>query len=307
MPDKLIIATRKSQLALWQANFIAQRLRDAHPTLVVELQPMATQGDRWLSSPLSEVGGKGLFIKELESAMLAGQAHLAVQSMKDVPAILPEGFVLGAVGFRDDAMDALVCPTGADLDSLPVGAKVGSASLRRQALLRSRRDDLNIVPVRGNVNTRLQKLDDGEYDALVLASTGLTRLGLQDRITATLDPRWCVPAVGQGALGVECLVDDAHTRSLVACLNDSEVQACVSAERALSAELSATCSTPLGGHARWVEGQLQLEAVLAALDGRRVLRAQGEGHDPQALGQELAQRLLAAGAADILASLDARG
>ena len=310
MTDELIVATRKSKLALWQAEFIAARLRALHPGLSVHLQPMSTQGDRWLSSPLSEVGGKGLFIKELESAMLDGRAHIAVHSMKDVPAVLPEGFVLGAVGFRSESRDVLVAPGGLDLDSLPAGARVGSASLRRQALLRARRPDLHVRPVRGNVGTRLDKLDAGEFDALVLAMTGLQRLGLGERISAVLEPEWCVPAVGQGALGIECRADDTQTLSLLAGLDDAQIRACVTAERALSAGLDAGCSTPLGGHACWRDQDLELRAALGRVDGSQVLRATANSatdaalREPEALGAAVAADLMQQGAGQILAELD---
>lgn len=302
MHSQLTIATRESPLALWQANFIADQLRLAHPGLEVVLAPMTTAGDRWLSSPLSEVGGKGLFIKELEQAMLDGRAQLAVHSMKDLPAVLPPGFALAAVGFRDDVRDALVSPSGMGFAELPKGSKIGSSSLRRQALIRSQRPDLEFAPVRGNLGTRLGKLDAGEYDALILASTGLTRLGLGHRITQTLPVSWSVPAVGQGALGVECLSADSETQLLLAPLNDLPTAQAVAAERTLSAALGASCSTPLGGYAQWrtTELVLELTAVVASLDGTQVLRTQVSGSDPVLLGRQAADRLLDQGAAEIL-------
>ena len=302
MHSQLTIATRESPLALWQANFIADQLRQAHPQLDVTLAPMSTAGDRWLSSPLSEVGGKGLFIKELEHAMLDGRAQLAVHSMKDLPAVLPPGFALAAVGYRDDVRDALVSPSGLGFADLPQGSKIGSSSLRRQALLRSQRPDLELVPVRGNLGTRLAKLDAGDYDALILASTGLTRLGLEQRITQTLPTSWCVPAVGQGALGIECLSTDVDTQALLAALNDQPIAQAVAAERALSAALGASCSTPLGGYARWQAKALllTLTGVVASLDGTQVLKVEATGAEPLLLGQQVAQQLLDQGAADIL-------
>ncbi len=305
----LTIATRESPLALWQANFIAAQLREAHPGLTVELAPMSTQGDRWLSSPLSEVGGKGLFIKELEQAMLDGRAQLAVHSMKDLPAILPAGFALAAVGYRDDVADALVCPAGHSFAELPPGSVIGSSSLRRQALLRSQRTDVELKPVRGNLGTRLAKLDAGDYDALILASTGLTRLGLGDRITHKLPLEWSTVAPGQGALGVECLADDQSTLDLLAPLNQQPTATAVLAERTLSAALGASCSTPLGGYAHWLDADgtaaghqplLRLAAVIGTVDGRQVLRSVHTGSDAQALGTAVANDLLAQGAQEIL-------
>lgn len=302
MHSQLTIATRESPLALWQANFIADQLRLAHPQLEVTLAPMSTAGDRWLSSPLSEVGGKGLFIKELEHAMLDGRAQLAVHSMKDLPAVLPTGFALAAVGYRDDVRDALVSPSGLGFAELPKGSKIGSSSLRRQALIRSQRPDLELAPVRGNLGTRLAKLDAGDYDALILASTGLTRLGLGQRITQTLPTSWSVPAVGQGALGIECLSADTDTQALLAPLNDPSIAQAVAAERTLSAALGASCSTPLGGYARWeaAGSLLALTGVVASLDGTQILKVEASGTDPLVLGQQVAEQLLDQGAADIL-------
>ncbi|MCL4152812.1 UNVERIFIED_CONTAM: hypothetical protein GTU68_026987 [Idotea baltica] len=263
---------------------------------------MTTAGDRWLSSPLSEVGGKGLFIKELEQAMLDGRAQLAVHSMKDLPAVLPPGFTLAAVGYRDDVRDALVSPSGAGFTDLPKGSRIGSSSLRRQALIRSQRPDLELAPVRGNLGTRLAKLDAGDYDALILASTGLSRLGLGERITQTLPLSWSVPAVGQGALGIECLSADVDTQKLLEPLNDTATAQAVGAERALSATLGASCSTPLGGYAQWdaSTAQMQLTAVVASLDGSRVLRTEVSGAQAKALGELAAAQLLEQGAAEIL-------
>ncbi len=295
------IATRNSALALWQAEFVRAELERVHPQAQPELVPMTTKGDQWLSSPLSQVGGKGLFIKALEQAMLQGRADIAVHSAKDLPAELPDGFVLAAIGYRDDVADAFVCPGGYDLDSLPPGSLIGSASLRRQTLLRARRPDCRVEPVRGNVGTRLDKLDRGDFDALLLACTGLTRLGLADRISARLGLDWFVPAVGQGALAVECLADDLATRELLAPLNDPEAAQAVGAERALSAALGASCSTPLGGYARFIAtDQLELRAVLGRLDGTQLLHAQATGADPRVLGIAVADQLQAQGAQDIM-------
>lgn len=302
--QKLVIATRESPLALWQAEFVKTELEAAHPGLEVGLLGMRTQGDRWLQSPLSEVGGKGLFIKELEQAVLDGRADLAVHSMKDVPAALPDAFVLPVIAFRDDVRDALVTRDGRGFDDLPAGARIGSASLRRQAQLRARRPDLQVSPVRGNVGTRLGKLDAGEYDALVLASAGLHRLGLSGRVAEYLDVQRSVPAAGQGALGIECLATAKSVRALLAVLDDPLVRRCVEAERAVSAGLGADCSAPLGAHATLQGDQVQLDAVLASVDGRRVLRASARGSDPAVVGGRVVADLRRQGAADILAALD---
>lgn len=304
MKERVVIATRESPLALWQANFVKARLEQAHPGLQVELLGMRTQGDRWLSTPLSEVGGKGLFIKELEQALLDGRADLAVHSMKDVPAELEPAFVLAAIGFRDDVRDALVSPGGLGFAELPRGARIGSASLRRQAQLLARRPDLEVRPVRGNVGTRLGKLDAGEYDALMLAAAGLRRLGLEGRVTEYLQVEHSMPAAGQGALGIECLAEAADVRALVAPLDDADVGACVRAERGVSAGLGADCSAPLGAFAqRAADGSVHLRALLAAPDGSEVLRAAASGRDPHELAREVVARLNAAGAARILAAL----
>jgi len=299
--SRIVIATRQSKLALWQANFVRERLRAAHPTLTVELRGMTTQGDRFLSAPLSEVGGKGLFIKELEEALLDGSADIAVHSMKDVPAKLPLEFAMPVIGYRADVRDALVCPRGFTLDELPRGARVGSSSLRRQAMLRRRRDDLQLLPVRGNVDTRLDKLDAGEYDAIILATAGLQRLGLAERITEHLSLEVCLPAAGQGALGIECRADDVELLALLGVLNDAAVSRCVIAERTVSAGLGADCSTPLGAYACLQGDKIELEAVLYALDGSRVLRAAATGEDPLDVGQIVAKCLMDEGAAELLA------
>ncbi len=304
MKDRIIIATRESKLALWQAAFIRERLLEAHPGLTVELSGMTTRGDRWLDAPLSEVGGKGLFIKELEEAMLSGRADVAVHSMKDVPAILPPGFVLPMIGFRADVRDALVVPGGKPLAELDEGARVGSSSLRRRAMLLSRRPDLRLLPVRGNVGTRLAKLDAGEFDALVLAAAGLERLGLSDRITELLPIDVSLPAGGQGALGVECLAGDVDLVQILEHLSDPDVAQCVIAERAVSAALGADCSAPLGAHAQRTDSGIHLDALLGNPDGSRMLHAQGDGLEPEALGREVAARLKEQGATELLLALN---
>ncbi|MDH4023445.1 MAG: hydroxymethylbilane synthase [Gammaproteobacteria bacterium] len=305
MKDRIVIATRQSELALWQANFIADRLRELHPGLEVKLLGMSTRGDRWLSSPLSEVGGKGLFVKELEEAIADGRADIAVHSMKDVPAVLPDPFTLAAIGYRDDVRDALVGPGVRSLDDLAHGARVGSSSLRRQAMLRARRSDLDVRPVRGNVGTRLRKLDEGEYDVLVLAAAGLKRLGLEGRIGMLMPLDVSLPAAGQGALGIECRRDDEALCALLATLTDHQVQRCVSAERAVSSGLGADCSAPLGAHAVIEADRIHLRAVLGTPDGSRLLLAQARGTDPLATGAEVVRQLEAQGASALLAGVNA--
>ncbi len=307
MIERIVIATRESRLALWQAEFIQAALTRASPGTEVALLGMTTQGDHWLSSPLSQVGGKGLFVKELEEAMLSGRADLAVHSMKDVPAHLPEGFVLPLIGFRADVRDALVSPSGATLENLPEGAVVGSSSLRRQAMLLAARPDLEVRPVRGNVNTRLAKLDAGEYDALVLAAAGLDRLGLEARITERLPESVSLPAAGQGALGVECRQADAELIALLTELQEADVAACVLAERAVSAGIGADCSAPLGAYAMKTADGIRLQARLGAPDGSRMLTGSAEGDDPAAVGEEVVGQLKAQGALALLAAIPEPG
>lgn len=303
MIERIVIATRESKLALWQAEFIQSELMKAAPGAEVTLLGMTTQGDRWLSSPLSQVGGKGLFIKELEEAMLAGRADIAVHSMKDVPALLPEGFALPLIGYRADVRDALVSPSGAGLMELKEGAIVGSSSLRRQAMLLAVRPDLQMRPVRGNVNTRLAKLDAGEYDALILAAAGLERLGLGDRIAEKLAEHLSLPAAGQGALGVECRDDAAELITLLGELQDEAVAGTVLAERTVSAGIGADCSAPLGAHAVRTEAGIRLLARLGTPDGSRMLEAAGSGDDPVAVGRAVAADLIAQGATELLAAI----
>ncbi len=299
---RLRIATRKSQLALWQAEFVRRELQRLHPELELELVAMSTAGDRLLNSPLHEVGGKGLFIKELEAALLAGRADLAVHSMKDVPADLPEGFVLPAIGYREDVRDAWVSPHGSLVDA-PSGLRVGSSSLRRRAQLLALRPDLEILPIRGNVDTRLKKLDSGEFDAIVLAVAGLKRLGLEDRISEHLDVNLSLPAAGQGALGIECLANNATVVNLVGALNDAGVHRCVATERAVTAVLGADCSMPLGAYAELVDDGLHLRALLASPDGRTVLRAEARGTEGKVLSQAVVAELRDQGADRLLSQL----
>jgi hydroxymethylbilane synthase len=305
MPERVVIATRESQLALWQARYIQTRLTERYPGVEVALLGMTTQGDQLLDSPLSRIGGKGLFVKELEQAMQEGRAQLAVHSMKDVPMDLPEGFVLAAITEREDPRDALVSNRYRSLAELPAGARVGTSSLRRQAQIRAAHPGLAVDTLRGNVNTRLRKLDEGQYDAIVLAAAGLKRLGLGSRIAALLSPEESLPAVGQGALGLETLTVREDVAALLVCLNDAETAACVRAERAMSRALQGGCQAPIGGYARVEAGRLRLTAFVSDLEGVRFYRAEawGEMHAPEALGQEVAEALLAQGADRVLAEL----
>jgi hydroxymethylbilane synthase len=278
-------------------------LRTVHPGLDVELVGYTTSGDRWLSAPLSEVGGKGLFVKELEQAMLEGAADFAVHSMKDVPAVLPDPFVLGAIGYRADVRDALVSGTAATLASLPESARVGSASLRRAAQLKHVRPDLRVEPIRGNVNTRLNKLDAGDYDALVLASAGLERLGLNDRVAEYLDIEVSLPAAGQGALGVECCAERADLIALLEPLNDPEIARCVTAERAVSRGLGADCSLPVAAYAVQRDAGVFVRARVGSPDGVTLLHAEATAADPEDAGLQAAEALRGQGATELLESL----
>jgi len=294
----LRIATRKSPLALWQTEHVAECLRAAHPGLEVELVPMSTRGDEVLDRSLAAIGGKGLFLKELELAMQRGDADCAVHSLKDVPMQLEPGFMLPAILARADHADAFVSNAFDGIDALPLGARVGTSSLRRQAQLRARRPDLQLLDLRGNVNTRLAKLDAGDYDAIVLACAGLQRLGFDGRIRARLDaPDW-LPAPAQGAIAIECREDDAATQALCAALDDADTRTCVRAERAMNLALHGSCHVPVAAHARLDEGVLSLQGLVgAAADGRSVrAQASGRGDAPEVLGVAVAEALLAQGA-----------
>lgn len=299
----IIIATRRSKLALWQAEFVKNALEKVRPGIEMKLLAMTTSGDKWLNAPLAEIGGKGLFIKELEAALLAGEAKIAVHSMKDIPAVLPDGFSLPVIAFREDPRDVLVSRNGEKLSELPAGARIGSSSLRRQSQVYAVRRDLDICPVRGNVNTRLSKLDSGEYDALLLASAGLKRLQLAARVTEYLDTNICLPAGGQGALGIECLANDEALIEFLSPLDDADVRACVEAERGVSAGLEADCSAPLGAHATIVDGWITLRAVLATPDGSEILRAAASGTQPDALARDVVADLAGQGGLELLQSL----
>lgn len=262
MSDSIIIATRESPLALWQAEHVQALLRERYPEKDVKLLGMTTKGDQILDKTLSKIGGKGLFVKELEVAMQQGAAHLAVHSLKDVPMELPEGFVLAAVSSREDPRDAFVSPRYETLESMPAGSVVGTASLRRELMLRSKFPHLVVKPVRGNVGTRLRKLDSGEYDALIMASAGLKRLGLEERIREIISDEISLPSPGQGALGLECLANDEKTREAVAFINDEQTRACCLAERAVSRALGGSCQVPLAAYATITDSTMRLRALI---------------------------------------------
>ena len=300
---KLVIATRKSRLALWQAEHIRERLESMHAGLAVELLPMSTRGDEVLDRSLEKVGGKGLFVKELETAIAEGRADLAVHSMKDVPAEMPPGFVLAAITSREDPRDAFVSNRYASMDELPARAVLGTSSLRRAAQISERFPSLEIKLLRGNVETRLSKLDRGEYDAIVLAVAGLVRLGLAARIRTRLEVDRSLPAPGQGALGLECLAERDDVLQTLRSLGDPDTAACVRAERAVSRALGGSCTLPLGAYAVIEKGILRLSALVASSDGRRVVRTQASGKDPEAVGAAAAQALKEQGADAILQSL----
>ena len=302
MTTRLRIATRKSPLALWQTHYVRDLLMAAHPGLQVELLELSTQGDRILDSPLAKIGGKALFVKELEQAMLDGRADLAVHSSKDVPVDLPEGLALTTILKRHDPRDALVSNAYPSLDGLPQGARIGTSSLRRQCLLKAYRPDLQIHDLRGNVGTRLGKLDAGEYDAIILAGAGLERMGMLDRITEFLDPDIFLPAIAQGAIGIECRAGDTPVHDLLASLDDAETRVRVRAERALNRRLMGGCQVPIAGFAEIAAGVLRLRGLVGRTDGSEIVRGEVSGPPDQAdaLGTTLADDLLARGARQIL-------
>lgn len=308
MSRLLRIATRSSPLAVWQAEYVKQRLEGLHEGLSVELVLIKTQGDKILDTPLAKIGGKGLFVKELEQAMMAGEADIAVHSMKDVPMELPEGFDLPVICEREDPRDAFVSNHYDSLDALPQGARVGTSSLRRSAQLKALRPDLEVLSLRGNVQTRLSKLDDGQFDAILLAAAGLKRLGLHERIRYELPPEVSLPAVGQGAVGIECRADDAQTKALLAPLNDADTWDRVVAERAMNRRLEGGCQVPIAGYAELQGDELWLRALVASEDGTEVLRVEGRAPRGEArqLGAGLGDQLLGKGADRILAAVYAR-
>ncbi|NHC62934.1 hydroxymethylbilane synthase [Paenalcaligenes suwonensis] len=305
VPEQLIIATRASRLALWQAEFVRDSLQALYPTCKVELLSMTTRGDQILDRTLSKVGGKGLFIKELEVALLEGKAHLAVHSLKDVPFDLQSPFALPVIMKREDPRDAFVSNHYASLADLPEGAVVGTASLRREAQIRERYPHLVIKPLRGNLDTRLGKLDKGEYDGIILAAAGLIRLGLGERIRSLLSPEDSLPSAGQGALGIEIMEANSDLQALLAPLACAESTARALAERTVSRLLGGSCQVPMAAYATIDNGQLHLRALVAEPDGSRIIRAEatGKSEDAVALGTEVANALLADGAKDILSRL----
>ena len=306
MSKQLIrIATRNSPLAMWQAEFIKSRLLALHDHVTVELIGMKTRGDVLLDTPLSKVGGKGLFVKELEQGMLDGRADIAVHSMKDVPVAFPAGLHLPVICEREDPHDAFVSNQYQTIDELPQGARVGTSSLRRECQLRAYRPDLVILPLRGNVNTRLRKLDEGEFDAIILAMAGLKRLGFEQRIRSALTPEQSLPAIGQGALGIETRVDDTEMNALIAPLNCDRTAVVLTAERALNRRLAGGCQVPIAGYAMLNQDEIWLRGLVGRPDGTQMLTAEVSGHKTQAeaLGVQVAEALLAQGADKILAEV----
>ncbi|MEL0584966.1 MAG: hydroxymethylbilane synthase [Candidatus Thiodiazotropha sp. (ex. Lucinoma kazani)] len=305
MSQTIRIATRKSPLAMWQAEHVAAELKKAHPGIQIELLGMTTQGDKILDTPLAKIGGKGLFIKELEQGILNGQADIAVHSMKDVPVELPEGLHLAVIMQREDPRDAFVSNRYQHFNELPQGACVGTSSLRRQSQLSENRPDLVIKSLRGNVNTRLRKLDEGEYDAIILAAAGLKRLGFEARITALIGPEQSLPAIGQGAVGIECRADDPLVNDLIAPLHHQETAFCVLAERAMNQRLNGGCQVPIAGYAMLESGNLWLRGLVGEPDGSHIIRGEVEGtpEEAESMGKGLAERLLEWGADTILKAL----
>ncbi|MCU7929892.1 MAG: hydroxymethylbilane synthase [Candidatus Thiodiazotropha sp. (ex Codakia rugifera)] len=305
MSQTIRIATRKSPLAMWQAEHVAAELKKVHPGIQIELLGMTTQGDKILDTPLAKIGGKGLFIKELEQGLLNGQADIAVHSMKDVPVELPEGLHLAVIMQREDPRDAFVSNRYQHFSELPQGACVGTSSLRRQSQLSENRPDLVIKSLRGNVNTRLRKLDEGEYDAIILAAAGLIRLGFEARITALIGPEQSLPAIGQGAVGIECRADDPLVNDLIAPLHHQETAFCVLAERAMNQRLNGGCQVPIAGYAMLESGNLWLRGLVGEPDGSRIIRGEVEGtpEEAESMGRGLAEHLLEWGADTILKAL----
>ena len=303
--DTIVIGTRSSKLALWQADYVEAKLRERYPELHVVQKRMTTKGDRVLDAPLAKIGGKGLFTKELEQAMLEGEIDIAVHSLKDMPTELPAGLVLAAVTERFDPGDAVVSPRYRKLASLPQGAKVGTSSLRRRAQLLAERPDLEIVSLRGNVNTRLRKLEEGDFDAIILAVAGLRRLGFGDRITEILPREICLPAVGQGALAIEARADDAAALEKIAFLDDEATRTATRAERAFLARVEGGCQVPVGVYAEAAGAALEIEAVIASIDGERLYRKKraGSAAEAEKIGRALAEDLLDMGGERILQEL----
>ncbi|MDQ3186207.1 MAG: hydroxymethylbilane synthase [Pseudomonadota bacterium] len=306
IPAKIVIATRESMLALWQANFIRERLAELYPQTEISIFGMTTRGDQILDTSLSKIGGKGLFVKELEQALEDRRADIAVHSMKDVPMNMPSGYTLAAIAEREDPRDAFISNQYADLEMLPAGSVVGTSSLRRESQLRAHFPHLQVRPLRGNVQTRLRKLDEGQFAAIILAAAGLKRLGLAARITALLSPELSLPAVGQGALGIECRADRSNLIKLMQPLHHLETAQCVEAERAMSRALGGSCQVPLGGFAEITGEVLRLRGFVATPDGTSIISDElsGEPEMGAVIGARLAQKLKVRGAGEILAALE---
>ena len=304
----LVLGTRGSRLAIWQAEWVQARLREIAPDVAVTLQRIKTSGDKILDVPLAKIGGKGLFVKEIEEALLQGTIDLAVHSMKDVPTVLPEGLDILCVPEREDPRDALISRNGASLDQLPKGARVGTSSLRRQAQLLHRRPDLKIEVLRGNLDTRLRKLRDGEFEAIVLAAAGLRRMGWTEQVTEYLPAGVSLPAIGQGALGIEGRRDDAFVRGLVSALEHPPTRAAVTAERALLEKMEGGCQVPIAAHATIAGDRLRLEGLVASVDGRQLVQdsVEGPAADARQLGTRLGEQLLRRGGDAILKEIYGR-
>jgi len=305
MKKKVIIGTRGSKLALWQAEWVRAQLMELDPSLRVELEKIKTTGDKILDVPLAKVGGKGLFVKEIEEAMLRGEIDLAVHSMKDVPTLLPGGLHIGAVLKREDPRDAFISLTAPSFRGLKPGARVGTSSLRRSCQLKGLRPDIEIVSLRGNLDTRLRKLEEGQFDAIILAAAGVRRLGFEKRITETLPVETSLPAIAQGAVGIECRVDDGPMNRLIGPLRHQETEICVRAERAALKKLEGGCQVPIAAHAVLTGGKLVMDGLVGSVSGDRVVRSHREGDpaDAEAIGTMLAEDLLAKGADAILSEV----
>lgn len=305
MRTTVTVGTRRSKLATTQTNQVIAALKANFPTVTFEVKEIVTKGDIRLDQALAKIGGKGLFIKEIEAALINSEIDIAVHSMKDMPAELPTGLMIGAIPLREDARDVLISPTGVDLEHLPPKAVIGTSSLRRQAQLLAARPDLQIKLLRGNVDTRLQKCRNGEYDAIILAAAGLKRLGLYSEAEmSALPTSLCLPAVGQGALAIECRSDDAFVQTMLATVNDADTAKTVLAERAFLNEMDGSCHMPIGGYATLVDGSIKLTTLLAASDGRTVLRGEINGSDSQLVGQQAKTQLFEQGAAAMIAALN---
>jgi len=302
MREKIIIATRGSKLALWQAEWVREKILKIEPSLRVELLKIKTTGDKILDVPLAKVGGKGLFVKEIEEALIRKEADLAVHSMKDVPTELPEGLHLGAILIREDPRDAFISNRYKSFESLPKGAVIGTSSLRRSCQLLSIRGDLNIQTLRGNLDTRLRKLDEGQFDAIILASAGVKRLGFEKRISEIIPDEISLPAIGQGAVGIECRVDDDFINNLIRPLNHEETELCVRAERAVLRRLEGGCQVPIAAYSVLNGQRLYMRALVGSINGDRIIRADIEGlpEEAESLGKKLAEELLTKGAREIL-------